>query len=48
MVGSISARGLFTSRLAHDLLYIRQVARILYEAASDLALPYDLAYAGDI
>ncbi len=44
--GSIAAGDLLASWVAHDLLHVRQIARIRYEHARALAVPFKLDYAG--
>jgi hypothetical protein len=44
--GVISAGDLLASWVAHDLLHIRQIARLRYEFVRKLAAPYRLDYAG--
>jgi hypothetical protein len=45
-LGSMAAGDLLAAWVAHDLLHIRQIARIQYEHARALASPYRLDYAG--
>lgn len=44
--GALSAGDLLASWVAHDLLHVRQIARIQYEHARALAAPYRPDYAG--
>lgn len=44
--GRLTAGDLFCSWVAHDLLHIRQLARLHYEYVQELARPYAVAYAG--
>ncbi|HEX5136504.1 MAG TPA: DinB family protein [Planctomycetota bacterium] len=44
--GAISAGDLLASWVAHDLLHVRQIARLRYEYVRVLAGPYRLDYAG--
>lgn len=45
--GSMAAGELLGAWVAHDLLHLRQLARIHYEHAATLAAPHDLDYAGN-
>ena len=42
----MAAGDLLAAWVAHDLLHIRQIARIQYEHARALAAPYKMDYAG--
>lgn len=44
--GSMAAGDLLASWVAHDLLHVRQIARLRYEHARTLAAPYRPDYAG--
>jgi hypothetical protein len=44
--GSMAAGDLLASWVAHDLLHVRQIARVRYEFARVLAAPYRPDYAG--
>jgi len=44
--GAISAGDLLASWVVHDLLHVRQIARLRYEYVRMLAEPYRLDYAG--
>lgn len=44
--GSMSAGNLLASWVAHDLLHIRQIARVEYQYVEKTAAPYSLEYAG--
>ncbi len=45
-LGSMAAGDLLASWVAHDLLHVRQIARIQYEHARALAAPFKPDYAG--
>lgn len=45
-LGSMAAGDLLVSWVAHDLLHIRQIARLQYEYARTLAAPFKVDYAG--
>lgn len=45
VVGALSAGSLLLSWVAHDILHIRQMARILYEHLRHESAPYSLEYA---
>lgn len=44
--GPLAAGDLLASWVAHDLLHVRQIARIQYERVRTLAAPYRVDYAG--
>ena len=44
--GSMAAGDLLAAWVAHDLLHVRQIARLQYEHARALAAPYKVDYAG--
>jgi len=44
--GSMAAGDLLAAWVAHDLLHVRQIARIRYEHARAIAAPFKLDYAG--
>jgi hypothetical protein len=44
--GSMAAGDLLAAWVAHDLLHVRQIARIRYEHVRSIASPYRLDYAG--
>jgi len=45
--GALSAGDMLASWVAHDLLHIRQLAKLHYDYVRRLAEPYSVAYAGD-
>jgi hypothetical protein len=45
--GSMRAGDLLGAWIAHDLLHIRQIARILWLRVGELARPFETGYAGD-
>lgn len=45
-LGAMAAGDLLAAWVAHDLLHVRQIARIQYEHARSLAAPYKADYAG--
>jgi len=45
-LGSMAAGDLLAAWVAHDLLHVRQIARIRYEHVRMLAAPYRMDYAG--
>lgn len=46
--GSMSAGDLLSSWVAHDLLHIRQIARIMHERVAHDASPFSVEYAGPL
>lgn len=46
LAGRLAAGDLLASWAAHDLLHIRQLARLRYEYLSEIAKPWSPAYAG--
>jgi hypothetical protein len=45
--GTIRAGDMFVAWVAHDLLHIRQLIELHYAWTTQLAQPYEVAYAGD-
>ncbi len=47
VAGALSAGDMLASWVAHDLLHIRQLAKLHHDYVRRLAEPYSVAYAGD-
>ncbi len=47
VAGALSAGDMLASWVAHDLLHIRQLAKLHWDYVRSLAEPYSVAYAGD-